>query len=110
LRRGNHSAWWCGNNRGLVAAGKPTAVCPFFGDQPYWGRRVADLRVGPASLNRKALTAEALATAIVAMDDPIMCGRATALGAAIRSEDGVTAAVEFIKRRVVGKLPCQEVV
>jgi hypothetical protein len=44
------------------------------------------------------------------MDDPIMCGRATALGAAIRSEDGVTAAVEFIKRRVVGKLPCQEVV
>ena len=24
-----------------LRAGKPTVICPFFGDQPFWGRRVA---------------------------------------------------------------------
>jgi sterol 3beta-glucosyltransferase len=30
-----------------LLAGKPTIVCPFFGDQPFWGARVAALGVGP---------------------------------------------------------------
>jgi UDP:flavonoid glycosyltransferase YjiC (YdhE family) len=98
-----------GTTAASLRAGKPTAICPFFGDQPFWGRRIADLGVGPAPLNRKSLTAEALAAAIMATDDPIMRGRAAALGAAIRSEDGIAAAVEFIERRAVGKLPSQKV-
>jgi UDP:flavonoid glycosyltransferase YjiC (YdhE family) len=99
-----------GTTAASLRADKPTAICPFFGDQPFWGRRIADLGVGPASLNRKSLTAEALAAAIMATDDPIMRGRAAALGAAIRSEDGIAAAVEFVERRAVGKLPSQKVV
>jgi UDP:flavonoid glycosyltransferase YjiC (YdhE family) len=77
-------------------------ICPFFGDQPFWGRRIAELGVGPHPLDRKALTAEGLAAAIVAMLDPAMRGRAATLGAAIRQEDGVAAAVGFIERRVSG--------
>ncbi len=30
-----------------LRAGVPTVVCPFFGDQPYWGERVAALGAGP---------------------------------------------------------------
>jgi sterol 3beta-glucosyltransferase len=26
-----------------LGGGKPTIICPFFGDQPFWGRRVATL-------------------------------------------------------------------
>jgi UDP:flavonoid glycosyltransferase YjiC (YdhE family) len=90
-----------GTTAASLRAGKPTAVCPFFGDQPFWGRRVMELGVGPRPLNRKSLTAEGLAAAIVAMDDPNMRGRSAALGAAIRRENGVAAAVEFIEGRMV---------
>jgi UDP:flavonoid glycosyltransferase YjiC (YdhE family) len=99
-----------GTTAASLRAGKPPAVCPFFGDQPFWGRRIADLGVGPTPLDRKSLTAEAVAAAMMAMDDPIMRSRAAALGTAIRNEDGVAAAVEFIERRAAVKLPSQEVV
>ena len=32
-----------------LRAGVPSVVVPFFGDQPYWGQRVADLGVGPGA-------------------------------------------------------------
>ncbi|MBM1173476.1 glycosyltransferase [Microvirga arabica] len=99
-----------GTTAASLRASKPTAVCSFFGDQPFWGRRVAELGVGPAPLDRNSLTVDALAAAIMATDDPIMCSRAAALGAAIRNEDGVATAVGFIERRAAGKLPSQEVV
>lgn len=94
-----------GTTAASLRAGKPTAVCPFFGDQPFWGRRIAELGVGPTPLTRKALTAEAMAAAMIAMDDPILRSRAAALGAAIRNENGVAAAVKFIERRAVFNLP-----
>ena len=30
-----------------LRAGKPTIICPFVADQPFWGRRVAELGAGP---------------------------------------------------------------
>jgi len=85
-----------GTTAASLRAGVPTAICPFFGDQPFWGRCVADLGVGPQPLDRKTLSADSLATAIMAMDNVQMRRRATAIGAAIRQEDGVAAAVRFI--------------
>ena len=81
-----------------LRAGKPTIACPFFGDQPFWGRRIAQLGVGPSPLNRKALSPESIASAIKAMRQREMRERATALGAAIRGDDGVGSAVAFIDR------------
>lgn len=89
-----------GSTASSLRAGKPTAICPFFGDQPFWGRRVAQLGVGPHALDRRTLSAESLAAAIAAMDDGAMRRRADALGAMIRQEDGVAAAVEFIERKM----------
>ena len=91
-----------GTTAASLRAGKPTAICPFFGDQPFWGRRAAALGVGPVALNRKTLSAESLAAAIMAMDDPRMRDRASSLGVAIRQEDGVAAAVTFIESRMTG--------
>ncbi len=81
-----------------LRAGVPSVVVPFFGDQPYWGSRVAALGVGPAPLPRKQLTVERLAAAIEqAVNDRGMRQRAADLGAAIRAEDGVGCAVAAIE-------------
>jgi sterol 3beta-glucosyltransferase len=80
-----------------LRAGKPTVVCPFVADQPFWGARVHALGAGPAPIPQRRLSAEALAGAIrVAVGDDGMRERAAALGAAIRGEDGVAAAVALL--------------
>lgn len=93
LRAAGHEA--------VLAAGKPTLVCPATTDQPFWGRVVHQLGVGPAPIPRRQLTAERLAEAVrAATGDPEMQRRAAALGEAIRAEDGVAQAVAEILRRV----------
>jgi len=81
-----------------LRAGRPTVICPFFGDQPFWGRRVEALGVGSAPVPQKRLTAERLAAAIreVTTSDAIR-RRAAALGEAIRQEDGTGEAVRRIE-------------
>lgn len=88
-----------GTTAASLRAGKPMTICPFLGDQPFWARRMCDLGVAPRPLDRKRLSVETLAAAIVAMDHPPMRERAATLGAAIRQEHGVTAAINFIEAR-----------
>jgi sterol 3beta-glucosyltransferase len=84
-----------------LRAGRPTVVCPLVGDQPFWGRRVAELGVGSAPLPRAKLTAERLAEAIsAAVTDAKMQERAADLGERIRAEDGVARAVALIHQHV----------
>jgi UDP:flavonoid glycosyltransferase YjiC (YdhE family) len=82
-----------------LRAGVPSVVIPFFGDQPFWGRRIAALGVGPTPIPRKRLTAERLAHAIhEAVTDQAMRRRASELGAKIQAEDGVARAVSVIQQ------------
>jgi sterol 3beta-glucosyltransferase len=80
-----------------LRAGKPTVICPFVGDQVFWGRRVAALGVGPQPIPLRRLTAEQLAAAIhLAVSEAGIRQKAAALGATIRAEDGVGNAVTHI--------------
>nr|WP_255578904.1 glycosyltransferase [Deinococcus sp. RIT780] len=80
-----------------LAAGVPNVVVPFFGDQPFWGDRVQRLGVGPAPVPRRALNERTLADALTrAVTDAGMKERAAALGARIRTEDGVARAAKVI--------------
>ena len=84
-----------------LAAGAPTVICPFFGDQPFWGRRVAALGVGTAPIPQQKLTVERLAAAISAVTgDLALRERAQQLGATIRGEVGIAQAVTLIEARV----------
>jgi sterol 3beta-glucosyltransferase len=84
-----------------LRAGKPTIICPFFGDQPFWGQRVYELGAGPKPIPQKNLTAEGLTAAIqTAVSNADMQHHAAALGEKIRAEDGVTQAVQFITKAV----------
>ncbi|HZH50793.1 MAG TPA: glycosyltransferase [Microvirga sp.] len=93
-----------GTTAAAIRAGKPMTICPFFGDQPFWGRRIVELGAGPPPLDRKTLTVERLAAAIAAMGTPGMRRQAAALGEAVRQEDGVAQAVEFIERIVLSRV------
>lgn len=81
-----------------LRAGIPAVVIPFFGDQPFWGQRLAELGVGPAPIPRKQLTAKRLAAAIHStVNDRAMRQRAAALGTNIRAENGIANAVAIVK-------------
>ncbi len=80
-----------------LKAGRPTLMCPFFGDQPFWGRRVSALGAGPPPLPFASLTVERLAEAIArTVSTPSFGSRAAELGRAIPAEDGVGAAADLI--------------
>jgi sterol 3beta-glucosyltransferase len=84
-----------------LRAGKPTIICPFFGDQPFWGQRIYELGAGPKPIPQKKLTTQALADAIqIAVSNPDMQRLAATLGDKISAEDGVRQAVEVIEATV----------
>ncbi|MEM8589319.1 MAG: glycosyltransferase [Pseudomonadota bacterium] len=76
--------------------GRPSILCPVFGDQPFWARRVADLGASPKPIPQKRLTADALANAIAQTSEQAMIDRATALGRAIQAEQGAQTAAGII--------------
>ena len=81
-----------------LLAGRPTVVCPFQGDQPFWGAAVHRAGAGPEPLPAKKLTAERLAAAIRAgIQDPAMRDRAVELSERIAREDGAARASEQIE-------------
>ena len=87
-----------GTTGASLRAGLPTIICPFFGDQPFWGRRIAQLGAGPPPLDRKNLDAATLAAAFAAVSGMRMQERAAAIGRQISAETGVATAVDFIEQ------------
>ena len=95
-----------GTTGAALRAGRPTAIVPFLGDQPFWARRIEALGVGPVALDKRRITEDDLADVFRAMEAPAMRQRAAELGAAIRSERGVENAMDLIERRMtVGRRP-----
>lgn len=92
-----------------LRAGVPAVVCPFFGDQPFWGRRVAELGAGPRPLPQRRLSARALSAEIrTAVGSPSVRARSAALGSVIRGEDGVGRAVAAFEEYVgAGAVPAR---
>ena len=86
-----------GTTAARLMSGVPSVVVPFFGDQGFWGRKVADLGVRPSPVPRKQLSAERLAAAIQqAINDEGMRKRAASIGGQIRAEERAARAAEII--------------
>jgi UDP:flavonoid glycosyltransferase YjiC (YdhE family) len=82
-----------------LRAGRPTLIIPHMSDQPYWGRRVHELGVGPRPIPRHTLTVGGLAAGLRRLaEDAGLRERAAALGSHIRAEAGVARAVALIAR------------
>lgn len=76
-----------------LAAGRPTVVVPFFGDQLFWGSTVLNAGAGPRPLPYKRLTANDLADAIVMALDATVVTNASLLAARLNDEKGAESAV-----------------
>ncbi len=87
--------------------GRPTAVVPFFGDQPFWGHRVAEAGAGPAPVPAREVTAERLAEAFRACMRPEVKARAEEIGAALRERDGAELAVRAFYRHLPTTSPAR---
>ncbi|NUR14734.1 MAG: glycosyltransferase family 1 protein [Dermatophilaceae bacterium] len=77
-----------GTTAAAVRAGVPQVVVPHAADQPYWGRRMADLGVAAPPIARKDLTPARLRAALVVALSPEARRAAYLLGERVRSEDG----------------------
>jgi sterol 3beta-glucosyltransferase len=82
-----------------LEAGKPTLVCPAFGDHFTMAAALANLHVGPTPVPLRQLNAKALAAAMLELRDNeryrLEAGR---LGMALRGEDGLGRAAHSLVR------------
>ncbi|MCU0481486.1 MAG: glycosyltransferase [Anaerolineae bacterium] len=82
-----------------LRAGVPSGVVSHMADQPYWGRRVAELKVGVPFIYRHKLTADKLARMIDRLvNTPELEQNAYYFGERLRAEDGVKEAVRVIQQ------------
>ncbi|MEU4363205.1 glycosyltransferase [Promicromonospora sp. NPDC023987] len=90
-----------GTTSGALASGQPQVICPFLGDQLFWARRMEQVGVAPAGQPQSRLTPDGLAQALGrAVSDETMAARAAELGATVRAEDGLGAAVDALERHL----------
>jgi hypothetical protein len=75
-------------------------VVPFFGDQFFWGRIVADAGAGPEPIPIRRLDVDNLTAAFDACRRPQIRERASELGARLRATDGAELAVQSIERHL----------
>ncbi len=84
-----------------LRSGVPSMAVPYSADQPYWGRRLYELGVGPEPIPRPQLTSERLAAALRDMLGNVrMRVRAARIGAQVAAEDGVAVAVGLLENRM----------
>ncbi len=76
--------------------GRPSLICPLFGDQPFWGRAVAQNGLGPKPLPLRKMKADELADALKALQSGQFETRASAMGDLVRVEHGATVAAGLV--------------
>ncbi|MEU3776218.1 glycosyltransferase [Streptomyces sp. NPDC032472] len=92
-----------GTTASALRAGRPSLVCPFFGDQPYWAARVHELGAGPAPLPVRELTVAALAQRLQVLTRHASYAEAARrLGRVLEAEDGTARACEVLDQFGVG--------
>lgn len=80
-----------GTTAAALRAGKPSVTVPVTADQPFWGRRVADLRAGPGPVRRERLP-QAIEEAEGFREGAVAVARKLA------AEDGIGFAVRRIRQ------------
>jgi sterol 3beta-glucosyltransferase len=86
-----------GTTHRAVLAGVPSMALPFGYDQPYWGRRLAELGVGISPIPYRKLSPTRLASAIGRLTgDPGIAARAKQLSAVLGAENGPSTAARVI--------------
>lgn len=84
-----------------LRAGKPTLICPFGFDQPFWGRVVQNKQLGPMPIALKKLSAGALAGALIDLvTNADYADNARTLAAMIAKDDAKGRILELVRKEV----------
>ncbi|KAH6695584.1 glycosyltransferase family 28 domain-containing protein [Plectosphaerella plurivora] len=83
-----------------IAAGRPTVVVPFFGDQLFWGQMIARAGAGPDPVPYKQMTAEKLAESILFALRPEVTAAVQDMADEIAQEDGAGDTARSIQDRL----------
>lgn len=83
-----------GTTAAVARAGIPSVVLPFYGDQPFWARRLQAAGAAPPPLSMEALRRGGLPPALEQALRPGMRQAAAALGRQLAAEDGVAVALQ----------------
>lgn len=90
-----------------IAAGRPTVVVPFFGDQPFWGQMIARAGAGPMPVPFKEMTAESLQASIEFALRPEVQIAVQEMADRVAAEDGAAdAAADFQGRHNIDEMRC----
>jgi len=88
-----------GTTAAALRAGVPSLILPFFFDQAFWGRWLAEKRLGPDPISSRRFTVDTLRRALVrALGDRAMQTRLGELRERIAAEDGIVNAVEVLSQ------------
>lgn len=91
-----------GTTAAVLHAGKPMAICPFTGDQPFWARRMYELGVSANTLREKTLSLDSLSECIESLtSDPRLEHNTMIMATAIHKEQGVERTVDFIEKHLM---------
>ena len=77
--------------------GRPTLVCPVFGDQLFWGRMVERIGVGPSPIPLSRLNVDLLKAALRELQSKSLQDNAVALSKNIQMEGGAETAADLIE-------------
>ena len=86
-----------GTTAAALRAGIPQVIIPFFGDQPFWGRKIHQHQLGPAAIPHQKLNRDNLSQALEqATQSDTIKQQAKHMGRKIRQEKGIQNAIDFI--------------
>lgn len=85
-----------GTTHEAIRWGKPSLVCPVFGDQPFWGDRIHRIGAGPAAIKQKKLTADNLAKALKDLENPDYKSGAEKAADIIAKEPGASGTADLL--------------
>ncbi|EEX34396.1 MULTISPECIES: glycosyltransferase [Vibrio] len=81
-----------------LKAGKPSLICPFFADQPFWGKTIYNNNLGPKPIKQKHLNVDTLTPALVDLTTNKSYQRyAAKLEKQLNIEDGLVNAIHWLE-------------
>ena len=89
-----------GTTASSLSSGLPTWICPFFGDQYFWGKIVSDEELGPPPMRLDQVDLDTVVNAFNILLDTSTITLAKIMGERMKQEDGASKAVEAFYRHL----------
>jgi sterol 3beta-glucosyltransferase len=88
-----------GTTHTTLESGTPSVICSTYADQPFWGERITDLKIG-RHIPFPKLTTENMIQAIQELQHDDVKARAAEIGKRMKAENGLQNALAWIEKQL----------